>query len=122
MALIPKKYSEYRWYHWLLIIIAALAIFIIFVAEPDSKKDSGPKSTQPESRGSSSPSSAASVLEDPRNVYLYCISRSPICFLTPAECESALRFHTDATCQPVACGTSWTHSNTGLCDKQFKRR
>lgn len=56
--------------------------------------------------------------QDPRNVYLYCISSTYICRKTPAECENEVRFHSsDKSCQPVACGTGAAIANTRLCPK-----
>lgn len=66
-------------------------------------------------------SAVAQQKQDPRNDYLYCITGSLSCFLTPAECENENRFHTGKSCQPVACGTGATHGSTALCAKAARR-
>ena len=62
--------------------------------------------------------------EDPRNVYLYCISNQiGICYKTPAECEEQRKYYGANErgaphCKPEACGTAGTLLNTGDCKRK----
>ena len=71
---------------------------------------------------SSSPSSSSSFSsEDPRNVYIYCVTgKLGICFTTPAECEQQ-KVSYGGECKSVACGTTEAVLNTRQCAaKGFK--
>lgn len=72
---------------------------------------------------SSSPSSSSSSFssEDPRNVYIYCVTgKLGICFTTPAECEQQ-KLSYGGQCKSVACGTTEAALNTRQCAaKGFK--
>lgn len=62
-----------------------------------------------------------SVKEDPRNIYIYCIAGSFSCFTTPAECQDQMRYHSNASCSPVACGTADAVANTSTCARKGYR-
>jgi len=71
---------------------------------------------------SSSPSTSSSFsTEDPRNVYIYCVTgQLAICFTTPAECEQQ-KVSYGGQCKSVACGTTEAVLNTRQCAaKGFK--
>jgi len=71
---------------------------------------------------SASPSASSSYsTEDPRNVYIYCVTgQLAICFTTPAECEQQKVFY-GGQCKSVACGTTEAVLNTRQCAaKGFK--
>ena len=71
---------------------------------------------------SSSPSTSSSFTrEDPRNVYIYCVTgQLAICFTTPAECEQQKVFY-GGQCKSVACGTTEAVLNTRQCaEKGFR--
>lgn len=58
------------------------------------------------------------AIEDPRNIYLYCIGSTTICYTTPAECNSNKVYYSGGTCMPVACGTGATIANTAKCQRK----
>ena len=70
---------------------------------------------------SSSSASSSFTREDPRNVYIYCVTgQRSICYTTPAECE-AQKVYYGGQCKPAACGTAETVLNTRQCaQKGFK--
>ena len=93
-----------------LVIFVAYLLIVITHQKEDPKNTSGSHS-----------STSKALNQDSRNVYLYCLSSTYSCFLTPAECENEARFHVGKSCQPIPCGTGATHANTALCDRQFLR-
>lgn len=74
------------------------------------------------SNNSSSPSTSSTYsTEDPRNIYIYCVTgQLAICFTTPAECEQQ-KVSYGGQCKSVACGTTEAVLNTRQCAaKGFK--
>jgi hypothetical protein len=70
---------------------------------------------------SSFSTSSSSTNEDPRNVYIYCVTgQRSICYTTPAECEAQKAYY-GGQCKSAACGTAETVLNTSQCaQKGFK--
>ena len=63
----------------------------------------------------SSSTSSSFTREDPRNVYIYCVTgQRSICYTTPAECE-AQKVYYGGQCKSAACGTAETVLNTSQC-------
>lgn len=87
------------------------------VAATPSAPASRPSETAPTYRP---PAPAPVQAQDPRNIYLYCISNQfGICYTTPAECEQNRPYYGNAAqCKAEACGTSATLASTGACKRK----
>jgi hypothetical protein len=94
---------------------------IALEAEKKRIAEAEKKSNSSSNYSSSSSTSSSFTREDPRNVYIYCVTgQRSICYTTPAECE-AQKVYYGGQCKPAACGTAETVLNTRQCaQKGFK--
>ncbi|WP_146188523.1 hypothetical protein [Limnohabitans sp. 2KL-51] len=88
---------------------------IAFEAEKKRNAEAEKKRNSSSNYSYSSSTSSSFTREDPRNVYIYCVTgQRSICYTTPAECE-AQKVYYGGQCKSAACGTAETVLNTSQC-------